>query len=39
MKLVRYVEEGRITRIILNRPQKLNAFDADIIFDLTQAYR
>ena len=37
MKLVRYVEEGRITRIILNRPQKLNAFDADIIFDLTQA--
>ena len=37
MTLVRYEEDGLIVRIILNRPQKLNAFNQDIILELTQA--
>ena len=37
MTLVRYVEDGPIVRIILNRPQKLNAFNQEIILELTQA--
>ena len=37
MTLVQYVEDGLIVRIILNRPQKLNAFNEGIILELTQA--
>ena len=37
MTLVQYVEDGLLVRIILNRPQKLNAFNEDIILELTQA--
>ena len=37
MTLVQYVEDGLIVRIVLNRPQKLNAFNEDIILELTQA--
>ena len=37
MTLVQYVEDGLIVRIILSRPQKLNAFNEGIILELTQA--
>lgn len=37
MSLVTYSQEGLVARITLNRPEKLNAFNADLVDGLTDA--